>query len=45
MTFEENLKKINKIVEVLEDGDLPLNESVQKFEEGVKLIKECYKEL
>lgn len=45
MVFEKNLEKIEEIVRDLEEGGLPLNKSVEKFEEGVKLIKECYKEI
>ena len=45
MVFEKNLEKIDEIVRDLEEGELPLNKSIEKFEEGVKLIKECYKEI
>ena len=45
MVFEKNLEKIDEIVRDLEEGELSLNKSVEKFEEGVKLIKECYKEI
>ena len=45
MVFEKNLEKIDEIVKDLEEGELSLNKSVERFEEGVKLIKECYKEI
>ncbi len=35
--FETSLKKLEKIVSDLENGDLPLEESIKTFEEGVKL--------
>tara|TARA_B100000941_G_scaffold192615_1_gene139407 strand:- start:2302 stop:2538 length:237 start_codon:yes stop_codon:yes gene_type:complete len=39
--FETSLKKLEKIVSDLENGDLPLEESIKAFEEGVKLTKHC----
>ena len=35
------MKKLEKIVADLETGDLPLEESIKTFEEGVKLTKHC----
>ena len=43
--FEEALKKLETIVEGLEDGDIPLEESLEKYEEGVKLVRLCQKKL
>ncbi len=40
-TFEQSLNDLEKIVKRLEDGDLPLEESLKLFEEGVKLSREC----
>ena len=40
-TFENAMKKLEKIVEELETGDLPLERAVKKFEEGVKLSAYC----
>ena len=45
ISFEENLEKLKEIVEGLESGDLPLKESLEKFQNGVGIIKQCYKEL
>ena len=45
MKFEEALKKLEKIVQSLEDGDLPLDEALEKYEEGVRLSKSCAKKL
>ena len=39
--FETSLKKLEKIVSDLENCDLPLEESIKTFEEGVKLTKHC----
>ena len=44
-TFEESLKKLESIVDQLERGDLPLEESIKLFEEGVNLSHACKKEL
>jgi len=43
--FEDALKKLEKIVESLEDGDLPLDEALEKYEEGIRLSKACAKKL
>ncbi|HEX3438068.1 MAG TPA: exodeoxyribonuclease VII small subunit [Pseudacidobacterium sp.] len=40
-SFEESLKRLEKIVEQLERGDLPLEESIKLFEEGTRLSAEC----
>jgi exodeoxyribonuclease VII small subunit len=40
--FEEALVRLEKIVEDLETGDLTLDESIAKYEEGVGALKECY---
>jgi exodeoxyribonuclease VII small subunit len=44
-TFEESLKKLETIVDQLEKGDLPLEESLKLFEEGVGLSAVCKHEL
>ena len=40
-TFEASLAELEKIVEQLENGDLPLEESLKLFETGVKLSRVC----
>ena len=40
--FEEALARVEKIVEELEGGDLTLDESLAKYEDGVKTLKTCY---
>lgn len=44
-TFEESLKKLETIVAQLERGDLPLEDSIRIFEEGMRLSAECKKQL
>jgi exodeoxyribonuclease VII small subunit len=44
-TFEESLKKLEGIVAQLERGDLPLEDSIRMFEEGVRLSAQCKQEL
>ncbi len=44
-TFEEQLKTLEGVVERLEKGDLPLEESLSLFEQGVALSESCKKEL
>lgn len=39
--FEESMKKLESIVNELENGKLNLDESVEKFEEGMKIAKQC----
>ena len=39
--FEESMKKLEIIVTELENGSLNLDESVKKFEEGMKIAKQC----
>jgi len=43
--FEDDLKKLENVVERLERGDLTLDESVKLFEEGMKLSNACKAEL
>ena len=40
-SFEESMKKLEKIVEELDTGEHSLEESLKKFEEGLKLGKTC----
>lgn len=39
--FEEAMQELEIIAKELEKGDLTLEESVSKFEEGMKLSKQC----
>lgn len=40
-SFEDKLKRLEKITDQLESGGTGLEQSITLFEEGVKLSKEC----
>lgn len=40
-TFEDALQRLEEIVEQIESGEVPLEESIEKYEEGTKLVKQC----
>ena len=44
-TFEDQLAELEKVVERLEQGDLPLEENVGLFERGMVLSNACKKQL
>ena len=44
-TFESSLAELEKIVEQLESGEMPLEESLKLFENGVRLSRECRERL
>jgi exodeoxyribonuclease VII small subunit len=44
-TFEMQLASLERIVRELERGDLPLERSLELFEQGVKLSRECQERL
>ncbi len=39
--FEEDLKKLQKIVEELSSGKITLGESLKKYEEGIRIAQSC----
>ena len=41
-SFEEALKRLEGIVHHLEEGDIGLTEALQRYEEGVKLLRQSY---
>ncbi len=41
LPFEEALERLESLVSDLEGGDLALEDSLDKFEEGVKLVRQC----
>jgi exodeoxyribonuclease VII small subunit len=43
--FEKSLDTLNKLVDKMEQGNLPLEESLKHFEEGVGLIRQCQEAL
>ncbi len=45
MKFEDGLKRLEKIVEELESGNISLDDSLEKYEEGIRLSKACSKKL
>jgi exodeoxyribonuclease VII small subunit len=45
ISFEEKLEMLREIVESLEEGEIPLKESMEKYQESLNLIKECSEEL
>ena len=45
LNFEETMENLEKIVQELEKGDLNLDDSIAKFEEGIKLSKSASKYL
>ncbi len=44
-TFEASLEALEQIVRELEQGDLPLERSLQLFEHGIRLSRECQERL
>ena len=43
INFETSMEQLEKIVQELEKGDLNLDDSIKKFEEGMKISKDCNK--
>ena len=44
-TFEASLEALEQIVRQLESGDLPLEKSLELFEQGIRLSRECQERL
>ncbi|MFC1480453.1 exodeoxyribonuclease VII small subunit [Candidatus Omnitrophota bacterium] len=45
LSFEKSLEKLETIVSELEAGELALDTSLKKYEEGIKLARACQKKL
>lgn len=45
INFEDTMKELEEIVQVLEKGELNLDDSIKEFEKGMKLSKEASKYL
>ncbi|KYD25687.1 MULTISPECIES: exodeoxyribonuclease VII small subunit [Bacillaceae] len=45
LTFEEAMQKLEEIVEKLEEGNVPLEQAISFFQEGMKLSKLCHDKL
>ncbi len=43
--FESLLKRLEGVLDSLEHGDLPLEEAMKAFEEGVRLVRFCHQKL
>lgn len=44
-SFEESIVRLEAIVKALENGEATLDESIELYSEGVKLVGECNKKL
>jgi exodeoxyribonuclease VII small subunit len=44
-SLEHSLKRLEEIVESLEHGDVPLDDAVNLYEEGIRISKECAEKL
>jgi exodeoxyribonuclease VII small subunit len=44
-SFESSLEALEQIVRQLESGDLPLEKSLELFEQGIRLSRECQERL
>lgn len=42
-SFEDNLKRLEEIVRQMERGDVPLDKSLELFQEGTALLQTCGK--
>ena len=40
--FEDHLKQVEEVVRSLESGKLGLEESLEKYESGIKALRQCY---
>ena len=45
LTYEQALKKLEDIINKLNEGSIPLDESIALYEEGIKLSEFCMKKL
>ncbi|HLU05971.1 MAG TPA: exodeoxyribonuclease VII small subunit [Woeseiaceae bacterium] len=41
LNLEKSLEQLETLVDELESGDLPLETAMKKFEEGIKLTRQC----
>ena len=44
-TFEERLSRVKEIIDAIENGQLPLEESVRRYEQGIQQLNTLEKEL
>jgi exodeoxyribonuclease VII small subunit len=43
LTFEQSIVQLKAIVEMIEAGQIPLQDSIEQYEKGMALIKHCRK--
>ncbi|MBQ9011120.1 MAG: exodeoxyribonuclease VII small subunit [Bacilli bacterium] len=43
--FEDKVKELEEIINTLENGECDLDDSINKYTEAMKLVKECDEEL
>ena len=41
LSFEDSIKQLREIVEKIEQGEIPLEDSLYQYEKGMTLIKHC----
>ena len=41
LTFEQSINQLKTIVQKIEQGEIPLDDSLEKYEQGMSLIKHC----
>lgn len=41
LNFEDSIKRLKQIVEQIEQGEIPLQDSLEQYEQGMALIKHC----
>ena len=41
LNFEQSMTDLNELVEAMEHGEMPLEDSLKSFEKGIKLIRQC----
>ncbi|WP_281392534.1 exodeoxyribonuclease VII small subunit [Salicibibacter cibi] len=44
-TFEADMKKLEYIIQQLEEGDVPLEKAIEMYQTGMKLSKRCHDQL
>lgn len=44
-TFEENLRQLEDMVAKLENNEMPLEDALKAYEDGMKLVKTCQKQI
>jgi len=41
LSFEDSIKRLKDIVEQIEQGEIPLQDSLEQYEQGMSLIQHC----